>query len=115
MTLSKYPDDRMIALLALAGPRNPRVQGHIDGQLTSEYDEISLVAARASGMLGSDQGYGVALKGIKSTDARQRMLACLAMGAIGRSDSQQPLSLLLHDPDADVRIAAATALLQLKQ
>jgi HEAT repeat protein len=114
MTLSKYPDDRLIALLALAGPRDQRVLGHIDGQLTNEYDEVCLVAARAAGMLGSDQGLGVALKGMKSTDPRQRLLACLAMGAIGRSDSQQQLSLLLHDADPDVRIAAATALLQLK-
>ena len=115
MTLSKYPDDRMIAVLALAGPRDPRALGHIYGQLTSDWIEVSLVAARAAGMLGSEEGYGVALNGAKSTDARQRMLAALAMGAIGRSDSQQPLTLLLRDSDPDVRIAAATAILQLKQ
>jgi HEAT repeat protein len=113
-TLSKYPDDRMIALLALAGPKDPRVMGHVSGYLTSEYDEISLVAARAAGILGSDDGYGVALKSVASPDARQRLLAALAMGSIGRSDAQQPLNLLLHDQDQDVRIAAATALLQLK-
>jgi HEAT repeat protein len=114
-TVTNYSDDRMIAVLALAGPRNPRALGHIGGHLTSQYDEVSLAAARAAGMLGSEEGYGVALKGAKSTDPRQRMLAALAMGAIGRPDSQPPLSLLLKDPDQDVRIAAATAILQLKQ
>jgi hypothetical protein len=36
------------------------------------------------------------------------------MGAIGRTDAQPTLAQLMRDPDQDVRIAAATALLQLK-
>jgi HEAT repeat protein len=104
----------MIALLALAGPKDARVLGHIEGNLTADYDEVSLVAARAAGMVGSDAGYGVALRGIKSSLTRQRMLAAMAFGAIGRSDAQEYLAPLLKDEDADVRLAAATALLQLK-
>jgi HEAT repeat protein len=114
-SISKFPDDQMIALLALAGPKDRRVLGHVEGALTNEYEEVSLVAARAAGMLGSDAGYGVALKGVGSSDPRQRMLAALALGAIGRSDAQPDLARLLKDSDADVRIAAATAILQLKQ
>ena len=113
-SLSKFPDDRMLAVLALAAPRDRRVLGHVQGELTDDYDEVSLIAARAAGMLGSDDGYGVALKGAHSTDPRQRLLAALALGAIGRSDSQTILSILLRDSDQDVRIAASTALLQLK-
>jgi HEAT repeat protein len=113
-SLSKFPDDQMLAILALAEPRDQRVLGHIQGQLTNDYDEVSLIAARAAGMLGSDDGYGVALKGARSADPRQRMLAALAFGAIGRSDSQSSLSVLLRDVNQDVRIAAATAILQLK-
>jgi HEAT repeat protein len=113
-SVSGHPDDQMIALLALAGPRDRRVLGHISGNLTSDYEEVSLVAARAAGMLGSDAGYGVALKGVKSRDPRQRMLAALTFGAIGRTDAQEELGKLLKDPDADVRIAAATALLQMR-
>jgi HEAT repeat protein len=104
----------MLALLALAAPRDQRVLGHIQGQLTNDYDEVTLIAARAAGMLGSDDGYGVALKGARSGDPRQRMLAALAMGAIGRPDSQSSLSVLLRDTNQDVRISAATAILQLK-
>jgi HEAT repeat protein len=114
-TISRFPDDQMVALLALAQPRDQRVTQNIRGALTSPYDEVSLVAARAMGMLGSDEGYGVALKGAKSADPRQRLLAALAFAAIGRADAQDVLKdLLQKDPDGDVRLAAATALLQLK-
>ena len=113
-SVSGHPDDQMIALLALAGRRDRRVLGHINGNLTSDYEEVSLIAARAAGMLGSDAGYGVALKGVQSRDPRQRMLAALAFGAIGRTDAQEQLGKLLKDPDADVRIGAATALLQMR-
>jgi HEAT repeat protein len=65
-------------------------------------------------MVGSDEGFGVAVKASKSTDPRQRVLAALALGAIGRSDAQDTLRKLLSDGDPDVRLAAATALLQLK-
>jgi HEAT repeat protein len=74
---------------------------------------VSLVAARAMGMLGSGAGYGVAMKGAKSVDPRQRHLAALAFGAIGRADAQPFLAPLLKDPESDVRLAAATAILQL--
>jgi HEAT repeat protein len=113
-SVSKFPDDQMIALLALAAPRDRRVLGHLEGELTSDYDEVSLVAARGAGLLGSDRGYGVALKGAKSADPRQRMLAAMAFGAISRTDAQPVLATLLKDADPDVRLAAATALLQLK-
>lgn len=104
----------MVAILALAQPHDRRVLGHVEGALTNPDEMVCLVAARAGGMLGSDEGYGVALRGIKSADPRQRMLAALAFGAIGRSDAQIYLAPLLKDPSQDVRIAAATALLQLK-
>jgi HEAT repeat protein len=113
-SVSKFPDDQMIALLALAGPRDRRVLGHVRGALTSDYDEVSLVAARAAGLLGSDEGMGVALRSVNSADPRQRLLAALALGAIGRSDAQDELAGLLKDSDPDVRLGAATALLRLK-
>jgi HEAT repeat protein len=113
-TVSQFPDDQMTALMGLASARDRRVIEHLRGALTSDYDAISLVAARAMGKLGSDEGLGVALKGAKSTDPKLRLLAALAMGSIGRSDSQEVLQTLLRDQNADVRLAAASALLQLK-
>lgn len=112
-TLSRYPDDQMVALLALAQPHDTRVLGHVEAQLTADYPEVALVAARAAGMLGSDRGYGVALDGARSRDPRQRFLAAMAMGDIGRSDAQPVLRKLLNDSDPDVRLAAAGALLEI--
>ncbi|HEX8521296.1 MAG TPA: HEAT repeat domain-containing protein [Tepidisphaeraceae bacterium] len=112
-TISRYPDDQMIALLALAQPKDHRAEQNFRGALTSDYDEVALVAARCLGMLGSDEGYTVAQKGARSADARQRFLAALAFGAIARPDAQDALEKLLKDPTADVRLAAATAILQL--
>ncbi len=113
-TVSRYADDQMIALLALAAPKDSRAEQNFRGALTSDYDQVSLVAARCLGMLGSDEGYGVALKGARSADPGQRYLAALAFGAIARPDAQNTLRNLLGDADPDVRIAAATAILQLK-
>ena len=113
-SVSGHADEQMIAISALAAPRDRRVLGHITGNLVSDYEEVALVAARAAGMLGSDAGYGVALKGFKSKDPRQRMLAGLAFGTIGRTDAQDELAQLLRDSDHDVRIAAATSLLMMR-
>lgn len=123
LTLSRYPDDRILGYLALALPGDTRIRQHVRDGLVIELDgegreiwpEVTLVAARAMGMLGSDEGYAIAQKGAASTDARQRYLAAAAFGAIGRSDAQDILRKLLTDQNEDVRIAAATAILQLKE
>ncbi|MCS7034088.1 MAG: HEAT repeat domain-containing protein [Phycisphaerae bacterium] len=112
--VSQYPDEQIIGVLALAAPRDARVRGHLRGKLTTPYEEVNLAAARALGMLGDDLGYGVALKGARSSDPRQRALAALAFGAIGRMDAQSILELLLRDSDESVRLAAAVGVLQLK-
>lgn len=113
-TLSRYPDDDMFGFLALSEPRDRMVIQHVRVGLVSEWPEVSLVAARGMGMLGSDEGYAVAIKGAESVDARQRLEAALAFGAVGRSDAQDELRKLLVDSDTNVRIAAAEAILQLK-
>jgi HEAT repeat protein len=113
-TISKYPDDQIIGVIGLAEPKDQRVAGHVYGMLQSDYPEVSLAAARAMGMLGSDAGYSVAAQGAVSKDARQRFMAAMAFGAIGRPDAQGTLSTLLKDDSPSVRLGAATALLQLK-
>jgi len=113
LTLSKYADDQQLALLALAAPRNGSVREAVRSALTGEHAETNLVAAQAMGMLGSDEGYGVALKGAKSGEGRQRFLAALAFGAIGRTDAQPVLRTLMKDKDPRVRVAAATAVLEI--
>lgn len=113
-TVSADPGEEIVSVLALAAPKNQSVRGNCRGLLTSDYPEVALAAARAVGMLDSDDGYGVALAGARSKDARQRALAALAFGEIGRSDAQPTLVTLLNDPAEGVRVAAAAAILKLK-
>jgi HEAT repeat protein len=110
-TLSSNPDDRMIALLGLAEPRDTQVLGNVEGLLTDDYVEVGLVAARAAGMLGSDDGYGLALQNVGSPNVARRVFAGMALGAIGRSDAQPALRKLLGDTDPDARLVAAGAIL----
>jgi HEAT repeat protein len=114
-TFSHYVDDQAVAYLALAEPRDPSVLPHIHTGLSSPYNQIALIAARAGGMLGSDDGYSLAVAGTASQDPGQRTLAAFALGAIGRTDSQETLGKLLSDPDPDARLAAATAVLELRE
>ncbi len=111
--ISRYGSDRIIALLALAGPRDQRVLGHVESELTDDYPEVRLAAARAAGELGSMNGYGVAVAGAKAGDPRQRALAAFAFAGIGRDDCQPYLATLLDDPVPEVRLAAAAAVLEL--
>jgi HEAT repeat protein len=119
LTYSRYPDDRMIGYLGLALPGNTTIRQHVRAGLVAgwpdvSWPEVALVAARAMGMLGSDEGYAIAQQGAVNSDSRQRVQAAFAFGAIGRADAQGILKKLLADPDPSVRIAAATAILQLK-
>jgi HEAT repeat protein len=114
-SISRYPDEQIVALVALAGPNDPRVIDHIRSQLINEYTEVALAAARGCGMLGYDDGFTIAIRAAKSDDPRQRVLAAFALGAIGRSDSQAALAPLLEDADTNVKLAAATAIMQLRE
>lgn len=113
---SGFPDDQMICLLAVAQRGDTRVAQHVYARLTDAYQEVGLVAARSLGMLGYDDGLQVALNGAASGDPRQRHLAAFALGSIGRNDApcQEALAKLMADEKPEVRVAAATAIFQLK-
>jgi HEAT repeat protein len=112
-SISQFGDDQILALLAMTGPQDARAMSLIRGRLTDDYEEVRLAAARAMGELGSDRGYAVATEQVSSGDPRRRVLAAMALGAIGRADAQDDLAPLLNDPQAEVRLAAATALLRI--
>jgi HEAT repeat protein len=113
-SVSSYADDQIICLLALAAPKDYRVAEHLHGRLTADYPQVALAAARGLGELGSDAGYAVAAENLKVRDPRIIVMAALAMGSIGRSDAQPLLSPLLGNSEQSVRLAAATAILELK-
>ncbi|HEX8339589.1 MAG TPA: HEAT repeat domain-containing protein [Tepidisphaeraceae bacterium] len=114
-TISNYADDQIVCILALPKPpaRDRTIETILRGKLTNDYPEVSLAAARALGTLGLDDGTGVAIKGATAKDPRQRALAALALGAIGRTDTQPQLQKLLGDANPSVRLSAAAAVLQL--
>lgn len=108
---SAFPDFQIVALQAMARPKDHRVIEHVRSQLTAEHLEVQLAAARALGVLGSDLGYTIAQRASRERSARLKVLAALAFAEIGRTDAQPILAPLLDDEDADVRLSAATALL----
>lgn len=136
---SKFPDDQMFGLMVLAEARRPQYRNHAreqlsfddpdaraSGRLTGGYLEVALVAARALGAMGADDGYGVAMRGAKGGTPLHRALAAAAFGEIGRTDAQPYLAKLLEDAtrqqdvkpskdggESDVRAAAATAILRI--
>jgi HEAT repeat protein len=114
-TVSKFPDEQIESIRGLAAPHDARVAEHVRKGLSSQYPEVAMVAARALGELGSDEGYAIAAKGAKSADPRQRALAAFALGAIGKHHTPALLGELIKDSDQNVRVAAATAILELKQ
>ena len=115
-SIGSYSDDRVIGALGLAASDSPVARAALKGKLTDDYPEVALAAARGLGRLGSDAGYGVALRESTDAEPRRRALAALAFGDIGRADARDALVPLLavEQPDA-VRLAAATAVLQLAQ
>jgi HEAT repeat protein len=113
-SISAYPDDVIIAFLAMSASKDHQLLDYIETGLNNDYPQIALAAARACGELGSDAGYGVALEGARSKDGLQRYMAAVALGSIGRVDSQDALATLLHDKESeDIRLAAAYSLLQI--
>jgi HEAT repeat protein len=117
-TVSEYSSDQILAVLALAAPRDERVKQNLIGRLIGNegdvtWVELQLASARALGMIGADDGFMIALDGATKSDPRQRALAALALGDIGRTDAQPALAKLLEDNNAFARIAAALAIRQL--
>ncbi len=112
-SISQFTDDNVIGVLALGGNREPQVWTLLKSKLNDDYPEVALSAARALGRIGSDAGYMVAATEAAAIEPRRRALAALAFGDIGRLDAQDMLRPLLDDADADVRLAAATAMLRL--
>lgn len=121
-TVSKFADDQVVAVYALSQRKNMSseqrrgVSEQIRGFLVANFAEVELAAARGLGVLGSDAGYGVAMLYVGAAEPRQRALAALAFGDIGRSDAQPVLQKILFDRKErpEVRLAAATSILKLK-
>ena len=95
---------------------------------TAAHLETRLAAARGLGVVGSAEGFQVALRGLRVDRARVgdpddppeaqvlrfRQLAAAALGAIGRMDALRQLEAVMNDPrDPRVQVSAAKAILEI--
>jgi HEAT repeat protein len=112
-TVSADRYEQTFAMRALAELKNTKYRAYARTKLNSEYPEVALAATMAMGAMDADDGYGVATAGLTEKEPMARSLAAAAFGTIGRTDAQPLLAPLLKDPSADVRAAAATALLRI--
>lgn len=131
MTNSGVGSEEVFALGALAETGDPEYAETFRYKLNSAaHLETRLSAARALGLLGSDEGLHVALDVLKNgfrtrhetQDSpaaqilRVRQLALAALGAIAHADALTTVADILDDPsDPRVQVSAAQATLQIIQ
>ena len=112
----------LLSLQTLAELADPRARRALEYRLHNEADylQMRLLAARALGRLGVDDGYELALSALnhKARDANETMQirsnAALALGAIGRADALAALKHLAEtESDARTQVAACYAICQI--
>ena len=121
--------EEVFALNALAAAGNPVYQDTFRYKLaTAPHIETQLAAARGLGLLGSTEGFEIALGALRRRgpllkDARdppqgqilrRRQLAAAALGAIGQTDALPALAEMLEESvDPRVQVSAARAILDI--
>ena len=121
--------EEVFALNALAATGNPVYQDTFRYKLaTAPHIETRLAAARGLGLLGSTEGFEIALGALRPRgpllkDARdppqgqilrRRQLAAAALGAMGQADALPALSEMLEESgDPRVQVSAARAILDI--
>jgi len=126
MTNAGVGADEVFAIQALAATKDPTYLDTFRYKLhTASHLETKLAAARGLGILGSDEGFIVALRGLRITRPtiadpqdppaeqllRVRQLAARALGAIGRAEALPALAQLMEDSrDARMQVSAAEAI-----
>jgi HEAT repeat protein len=131
MASSGIGSEEVFAIGALAQTADPRSADTFRYKLeTATHLETKLAAARGLGLLGSDEGFELALGALDvrrpriddpadppaGQILRIRQLAAAAVGAIGRDEALPALAKLLHDQsDPRVQVSAAGAILEILQ
>lgn len=131
MTGSGVGSEEVFAIHALAELRDPAYRDNFRYKLSQgSHPEVRLAAARALGLLGSDEGYAEAIRGLRAGSPRRtndprdppqeqrlriRQLAALAVAAAGRPGVLPELERMLEaERDPRVRVALAQAILELR-
>jgi len=122
LLISAYADDRIIGIEGMGALRTEQAKNALITMLDDPVLEVRLAAATELGKLGDTIGESEVLDALRqdAIDAsdprapeRIKVLAALAIGAIGTDDLIVYLPEFLADPSARVRLAAAKATLQL--
>ena len=111
---SPFPEVRVLAL-SLVGDLDDKTQVTGLVNLLTDPDvetmEVRLAAAGALAQFGDRRGAQVITTCAQAQDARLRAFATKGLGALGGPAEGAALAALLQDPDAQVRLAAAAAVL----
>ena len=121
--------EEVFALNALATAGNPVYQNTFRYKLaTAPHIETRLAAARGLGLLGSTEGFEIALRALRRKGPlleddrdppegqilRRRQLAAAALGAMGQTDALPGLAEMLEESgDPRVQVSAARAILDI--
>jgi len=129
MTNAGVGSDEVMAINALSETNDPVYEDAFRRKLaTADHVETRLAAARGLGRLGSDVGFEVAMRALRSKPPvrgdphdpaaskvlRIRQMATAALGEIGRVDALPTLNELLTDQsDPRVQVSAARAIVRI--
>ena len=113
LSLSPYAGDHLAALSTCRTLQNPIAVNVLLAGLKDPSPPAQLIAARGLGQRGSTLGETLAVQASKSPNSHLRALAALALGSIPVASNAARLEKMLTDPDARVRIAAASGLIHL--
>ncbi|MGC8540025.1 MAG: HEAT repeat domain-containing protein [Phycisphaerae bacterium] len=113
LSLSPYAGDHLAALSTCRTLQNPIAVNVLLAGLKDPSPPAQLIAARGLGQRGSTLGEKIAVKAAESPNSHMRALGALALGAIPVSSNAHRLEKMLTDPNARVRIAAASGLIHL--
>jgi HEAT repeat protein len=119
--ISKYADDRVIAIRAMGALGTDEAESAIITMLDDPVPEVRLAAAEQLGRLGDFGGEAEVLAAFEKNliadmgaqgQERTKTLAALAIGEIASDRPAKYLPQLLQDPAKVVRLAAAKAVLR---
>ena len=109
---SQFDEVRVLAVLILGRLEDRRMEPALAGMLDRPPVELQVAAAQALATMGRSRGLNVVLRAAGSATPTVRAQAAIALGAFREPAASDKLAQMLDDPQPQVRIAAAAALLR---
>ena len=109
---SQFDEVRVLAVLTLGRLEDRRMAPALTGMLNGPPVELQVAAAQALANMGQSHGLRVVLTAAGSSSPTVRAQAAIALGAFSQSAASDKLARMLADPQPQVRVAAAAAVLR---